>query len=36
MNRLHLLWKSADERIDGEAGEARDAHAQHAQAGEFG
>lgn len=36
MNRLHLAWQSANERIDGEAGEALNAHAQGAQAGELG
>jgi len=36
VNRLHLVRKSADERVDGEVIEARDAHAQRAQAGEFG
>jgi len=36
MNRLHLVRKFADERIDGGAVEVRDAHAQDAQAREFG
>lgn len=34
--RLHLAWQSANERIDSEAGEALDAHAHGAQAGELG
>jgi len=36
MDRLHLVRKSVDERIDGGAVEVRDAHAQDAQAREFG
>ena len=36
MNRLHLVRKFADERIDGGAVEVRDAHPQDAQAREFG
>ena len=35
MNRLHLLRKSAHERVDGGAGKTRDAHAQYAQAREL-
>ena len=36
MNRLHLMRKLADERIDGGAVEARNAHAECAQASELG
>jgi hypothetical protein len=36
MNRLHLMRKPADERIDGGAVEARNAHAECAQASELG
>jgi hypothetical protein len=36
MNRLHLVRKFADERVDRGAVETRDAHAQDAQAREFG
>jgi hypothetical protein len=35
MDRLHLLRKSANERIDGEVGKTCDAHAQYAQACEL-
>ena len=35
MNRLHLLRKSAHERVDGGTGKTRDAHAQYAQAREL-
>jgi hypothetical protein len=35
MDRLHLLRKSANERIDGVVGKTRDAHAQYAQACEL-
>jgi hypothetical protein len=33
--RLHFAWQSANERIDSEAREALDTHAQGAQAGEL-
>ena len=36
MYRLHLVRQPANECINGEAGETRDAHAHGAQAGEFG
>ena len=35
MNGLHLLRKAANERIDGEASNTRDVHAQYAQAGKL-
>jgi len=35
MNRLHLLWKSMNEHIDGVVGKTCDAHAQYAQACEL-
>ena len=35
MNRLHLLRKSANERVDGETRKTCDADAQYAQAGKL-
>ena len=35
MNRLHLLWESTHERVDGGAGKTRDAHVQYTQVSEL-